>query len=162
MNYTTSHFSLIVLGYLRIPTDQVYPSQTLRCPGACDFPPQGHMVIFGPTGLHGLCFGFCFAGPLPLLSLTHGPLLRVHFGESLVYRLYSEIDHIHLSSEAQCVSHHLPLVDCHTNENTFCFSPMTVINKTVEEHNVMVYVALLQRKVTFISVMCCMLLLHYM
>ncbi len=29
------------------------------------------------------------------------------------YRLYSEIDHIHLSSEAQCVSHHLPQVDCH-------------------------------------------------
>ncbi len=27
--------------------------------------------------------------------------------------LHSEIDHIHLSSEAQCVSHHLPLVDCH-------------------------------------------------
>ncbi len=24
-----------------------------------------------------------------------------------------EIDHIHLSSEAQCVSHHLPQVDCH-------------------------------------------------
>ncbi len=30
------------------------------------------------------------------------------------HRLYSEIDHIHLSSEAQCVSHHLPLVDCRT------------------------------------------------
>ncbi len=27
---------------------------------------------------------------------------------------YSEIDHIHLSSEAQCVSHHLPPVDCHS------------------------------------------------
>ncbi len=27
--------------------------------------------------------------------------------------LYSEIDQIHLSSEAQCVSHHFPLVDCH-------------------------------------------------
>ncbi len=69
---------------------------------------------FLPTGLHGLCVGFCFAGPLPLRSLLHGPLSRVHFGESLVVRLYSGIDHIHLSSEAQCVSHHLPLVDCHT------------------------------------------------
>ncbi len=39
---------------------------------------------FLPTGLHGLCFGFCFSGPLPLRSLPHGPLLRVHFGESLV------------------------------------------------------------------------------
>ncbi len=36
-----------------------------------------------------------------------------HFGESLVVRLYSEIDHIHLSSEAQCVSHLYPQVDCH-------------------------------------------------
>ncbi len=39
---------------------------------------------FLPTGLHGLCFAFCFAGPLPLRCLFHGPLLRVHFGESLV------------------------------------------------------------------------------
>ncbi len=68
-----------------------------------------------PTGLHGLCFAFCFAGPLPLRFLSHGPLSRVHFGESLVIRLYSEIDHIHLSSEAQCVSHHLPQLDCHKN-----------------------------------------------
>ncbi len=30
------------------------------------------------------------------------------------HRLYSEIDHIHLSSEAQCDSHHLPPVDWHT------------------------------------------------
>ena len=36
-----------------------------------------------------------------------------HFTWSIL-GLYSEIDQIHLSSEAQCVSHHLPLVDCHT------------------------------------------------
>ncbi len=30
------------------------------------------------------------------------------FGESLVFRLYSEIDHLHLSSEAQCDCHTLP------------------------------------------------------
>ncbi len=47
-------------------------------------------------------------------SHSHGPLSRVHFGESLVVRVYSEIDHIHLSSEAQCVRHLLPQVDCHT------------------------------------------------
>ena len=47
-------------------------------------------------------------------SLTNGPLFRVRFGESLVFRLYSEIDHFHLSSEAQGVSHVLPLGDCHT------------------------------------------------
>ncbi len=56
-----------------------------------------------------------YTGPLPLRSLLHGPLSRVHFGEALIVRLYSEIDQIHLSSEAQCVSHHLPLVDCHTD-----------------------------------------------
>ncbi len=126
---------------LWILADQVSPSQTLRCPGACGSHQKGHVVIFDqsqrslrkfsveagttmpikigafhilPTGLHGLCFGFCFSGPLPLHSLSHGPLSRVHFGESLVIRLYSEIDHIHLSSEAQCVSHLYPQVDCHT------------------------------------------------
>ncbi len=61
-------------------------------------------------------------------SLLHGPLSRVHFGESLVVRLYSEIDQIHHSSEAQCVSHHLPPVDCHslcTFKNNLCFSGMS-------------------------------------
>ncbi len=61
-----------------------------------------------PTGIHGLCSGYCFSGPLPLRSLLRGPLSRVHFGESLVVRLYSEIDHTYLSIEAQCVSHHYP------------------------------------------------------
>ncbi len=65
-----------------------------------------------PTGVHGLCIGSCFSGPLPLRSLKHGPLSRVHFGESGVVRLYSEIDHTYLSIEAQCVSHHYPPVDC--------------------------------------------------
>ncbi len=61
-----------------------------------------------PTGVHGLCFGSCFSGPLPLCSLILGPLSRVHFGASLVGRLYSEIDHTYHSIEAQCVSHHYP------------------------------------------------------
>ncbi len=61
-----------------------------------------------PPGVHGLCFGSCFSGPLPLRSLILGPLSRVHFGESPVIRLYSEIDHTYLSIEAQCVSHHYP------------------------------------------------------
>ncbi len=26
-----------------------------------------------PTGVHGLCFGYCFSGPLPLRSLILGP-----------------------------------------------------------------------------------------
>ncbi len=45
------------------------------------------MKNFGNVGcrnnpFHGSCF--CFAGPLPLRSLSHGPLLRVDFWESLV------------------------------------------------------------------------------
>ncbi len=96
MNYTISPFTLIVLGYHQDPNRSSCPSQTLRCPGACGSRQRGHVVIFDympinigtfpilPTGLHGLCFGFCFAGPLPLRSLLHGLLLRVPFGESLV------------------------------------------------------------------------------
>ncbi len=49
----------------------------------------------------------------PLIVLGYGPLFRVRFGESLVVRLYSEIDHLYLSIEAQCVSHLLPSGDCH-------------------------------------------------
>ncbi len=86
--------------------------------------PGDHVDLFQPikigsfqfllAGLHGLCFGYCFSCPLPLRSLTNGPLFRVRFGESVVVRLYSEIDHIHLSIEAQCVTSLLPLGDCHT------------------------------------------------
>ena len=39
----------------------------------------------------------------------------------MIAPLYLEIDHIHLSSEAQCVSHHLPQVDCHN-------TPVTLIH----------------------------------
>ncbi len=39
---------------------------------------------------------FCFRST-PKRSLILGPLSRVHVGESLVVRLYSEIDHIHLA-----------------------------------------------------------------
>ncbi len=43
--------------------------------------------------------------------------------------IYSEIDHIHLSSEAQCVSHHLLLVDCHILvHSTFYYSYYSVVN----------------------------------
>ncbi len=117
MDYTTSYFPLIVLGYHWDSKRSYGPLPDTLSPGACIFLPQG-----SPWGLHGLCFGFCFTGPLPLRSLTNGPLFRVHFGESLVVRLYSEIDHLHLSIEAQCVSHLFPLGDCHKKYNTsdFC------------------------------------------
>ncbi len=39
--------------------------------------------------------------------------LVMDYTTSLVIRLYSEIDHIHLSIEAQCVIALLPLGDCH-------------------------------------------------
>ncbi len=70
---------------------------------------------FLPTGLHGLCFGCSFSGPLPLRSLINGPPIGVHFRESLVVRLHSEIDQSHLSIEVQCVTTLLPLGDCHNN-----------------------------------------------
>ncbi len=45
MNYTTLHFTWSFWDTFRIPTDQVSPSQTLRCPGACDSRQKGHVVI---------------------------------------------------------------------------------------------------------------------
>ena len=47
-------------------------------------------------------------------SGSDSPLIGVRFRESLVItRLHSEIDQIHLSIEAQCVTARLPLGDCH-------------------------------------------------
>ncbi len=85
---------------LWILADQVSPSQTLRCP------------TYGSTWVV-LWLLFCRSAPstFPVTWST----FKVHFGESLVVRLYSEIDHIHLSSEAQCVSNHLPQVDSHNS-----------------------------------------------
>ncbi len=117
MDYTTSHFTWSILGYLSDPTRSSLPEPDTQVSRCLWFPPNGSRIgtfHILPTGVHGLCFGSYFSGPLPLRSLLHGPLSRVHFGESLVVRLYSDIDQIHLSSEAQCVSHHLPPVDCHT------------------------------------------------
>ncbi len=128
MDYTTSHFTWSFWDTFRIPTNQVSPSQTLRCPGACDSRHEGHVVIFGPiTGLANqywylpvptygstwvvLWLLFCRSAPstFPVTWST----LKSPFRGVPSHRLYSEIDHIHLSSEAQYVSHHLPLVDCH-------------------------------------------------
>ena len=70
--------------------------------------PQGGGTKFGcsksPLTLAEAIPVICFIA----ICESNGPLLRVRFGESLVFRLYTEIDHIHLSSEAQCVSHLLP------------------------------------------------------
>ncbi len=41
------------------------------------------------------------------------PPFEVCFRESLVFRLHSEIDKIHLSTEAQCGTACLPMGDCH-------------------------------------------------
>ncbi len=48
MNYTTSYFPLIVLGYPLDSKRSSLPKPDTLCPGACDFPTQGHVVIFGP------------------------------------------------------------------------------------------------------------------
>ena len=75
---------------------------------------------FLPTDLHGLCFGYCFSGPLPPRSLANGPPIGVRFQESLVIRLHSEIHQIHLGIEAQSVTTLLPLGDCHIRKPTVC------------------------------------------
>ncbi len=72
------------------------------------------LLQFLPTGQHGLCFGCCFSGLLPLCSLKDGPPIGIRFRESLVISLYSEIDHLHHSMEAQCDTILLPLGDCHS------------------------------------------------
>ncbi len=92
---------------LWIPNDHMDLSQT-----PCVQVP----VVSSHRGLHGLCFGFCFAGPLPPHSLTNGPPIGVRFRESLFISLYSEIGQIHLSIEAQCDIILLPLGDCHINQ----------------------------------------------
>ncbi len=56
-------------------------SDTLQA-GACIFPPFQKFLQFLPTGQYGLCFGFCFSGPLPLRShkeqvTLSGPFLGV-------------------------------------------------------------------------------------
>ncbi len=116
------HFTFYWSSYdtLRIPTDQVSLSQTLRCPGQA----MGAGVLrsaanqdwYLPVPTYGstwvvLWLLFCRSAPstFPVTwSTLTGPFRGV---PSL--RSYSKIDHIHLSSEAQCVSHHLPQVDCH-------------------------------------------------
>ncbi len=57
---------------------------------------------FLPSGQYGLCFCYCFSGPLPLRS-HHGQvtLWGACFRDSLVIRLYSGIGQIHLSIEGQ-------------------------------------------------------------
>ncbi len=85
MDYTTSHFAWSILGYLLwIPPDQVSPSQTHRCPGACGSRQKGHVVIIGtfhilPTGIHGLCFGSCFQ-----VRSLYVPCYMVHFQGSIL------------------------------------------------------------------------------
>ncbi len=76
--------------------------------------PFGFQPIIWTFVRHGLCFGCCFSGPLPLRSLINGPPIGVRVRESLIITLHSEIDHLHLSIEAQCVTTLLPLGDCHT------------------------------------------------
>ncbi len=48
----------------------------------------------------GCALAIVFSGPLPLRSLINGPPIGVRIRESLVVRVYSEIDQIHLGIEA--------------------------------------------------------------
>ncbi len=69
---------------------------------------------FLPTGQHGLGFGYLFQVCSLYVPFIDGLHLGVHFRGSLVVRLHSEIDQIHLSIEAQCGTARLPLGDCHS------------------------------------------------
>ncbi len=114
MDYTISCFARSFWDTYRIPRDHVSPSQTHRCPEGLWFPPKWsldhfywHLSYPTPQVYMGFLWLFCFRST-PQRSLILGPLSRVHFGESLVNRLYSEIGQTYLSIEAQCVSHHYP------------------------------------------------------
>ena len=84
-----------------IPIDRMDLCQT-HCKQVPDF------FQFLPSGQYGLCFGYCFSGRLPLRSPFNSPPFGVCFRE-----LHAEIDQIHLSIEAQCVTVCLPIGDCH-------------------------------------------------
>ena len=62
--------------------------------------------------------------------------LVMSYTTSLVVRLYSGIDHIHLSIEAHCVSTLLPLGDCHnlkTQKGKKGFSTKSGKNKMLQK-----------------------------
>ncbi len=90
MDYTASHFTWSILGYLLDPTRSSQPEPDTQVSRCLWFPPKESRGHFRPIR------GARCVSPW----LTREP--------------YSEIDQIHLSSEAQCVSHHLPPVDCHS------------------------------------------------
>ncbi len=94
---------------------------------------------FLPSGQYGLCFGYCFSGPLHLRShynrlpfvefpQRRGSLLGACFRESLIFRLHSDIDQIHLSIEAQCGTACLPMGDCHNPTNFQIHIEWTVLS----------------------------------
>ena len=67
----------------------------------------------------GLYHFIFFIDCVGIRSLINGPPIRVRFRESLVLSLHSEIDQIHLSIGAQCVTTLLPLGDCHRGDQFF-------------------------------------------
>ncbi len=67
--------------------------------------PFGFQMIIWTLARHlrvymGCALAVVFQACSLYVPLTNGPLFRVRFGEFLVVRLYSEIDHIHLGIEA--------------------------------------------------------------
>ncbi len=72
-----------------------------------------------------LAIFFFFSGPLPLRSYIGQSTFRGLFpGVPSLNRLYSEIDQIHLSIEAQCGTAYLPMGDCHI----VCHSPCSSLS----------------------------------
>ncbi len=118
INYATSYFTLIVFGipfgFQIIILCCVQVPVISRQPIFCEFPPtkirtsSSYLLVYT-----GCALVFVLQVRSLYVPLTNGPHFRARFGESPVVRLYSQIDNLHLSIEAQCISHLLPFGDCH-------------------------------------------------
>ncbi len=73
----------------------------------------GYSTCFAISACDGLCH------LTKVMDRVGTPFWFQPIRESLVIRLRSEIDQIHLSIEAQCVTTLLPLVDCHNIRGIF-------------------------------------------
>ncbi len=84
MDYTTSYFPLIVLGYPLDSKRSYGPLPDTLCPGPCIFPPQGSSGQFGPiTGLVYSKSWFHSLNQLPIRLVPSSSYLRVYMGCAL-------------------------------------------------------------------------------
>ncbi len=118
MGYATSFFHWSCWDTFWIPTDHMDLCQT-HCKQVPDFSRLwGHVVSLDqwrllPVPTYGstwVVLWLLFFRSAPFTFPSKRSTHRVRFRESLVVRLYSEIDQIHVSIEAQCVTTYYPWV----------------------------------------------------